>query len=235
MAAADSKPILRRFYLLKCPLHDECSKAAWSKQKYCESLLDAEEVRNKAYKHLNTSSLHSNTQANILETVNAAEIDVEVVEGDWWQDKHDIEVEDRDLRDQGPPQMPPPAPVSRKRDRTSPPAHASRRKPRTPTPPRRPPCGTRAERDERLVAIATKAATDAVTSVCATSKSSPSAPPGYQLPPHQQNALDAVRSSALSVMTAASKAAHLCNPAAMAFQAAAANLNSLIDELEKIS
>jgi hypothetical protein len=242
MAAADSKRILSRFYLFRCPLHNECTKAAWSKQRYCESMLDPDEVRNKAYKHLNTSGLHRDTQANILETVNAAQVIVEVVEGDWWQNKHDIEVEDRDIRDRNLHEpLPPPAEVSIKRQRSpSTPSDARRKKPSTPPKkatrtPKPPPIGTRAERDERLCAIATKAATAAVTSICATSKSSASAPPSYQRLPPGQDRLDAVRSSACRVMTAASKAAHLCNQAAVAFQVEAANLKSLVDELEKIA
>jgi hypothetical protein len=85
MAASPTPNTYRRWFAARCPLHEACTAAAWSRQHRCESWISEDDVKDKVYAHLTKSSLHYGDDFDDLRKIaeEFTEVEVEEVDAKW--------------------------------------------------------------------------------------------------------------------------------------------------------
>ena len=85
--------VYTKYFIMHCPLSDECSHASWGRIKRCQSWNDAAECRSTLKRHLTTSWNHAASKAVSTDDFEELIADVEVLEEevpDYWFDKVDV-------------------------------------------------------------------------------------------------------------------------------------------------
>lgn len=83
-------PTYTKYYVLECPLKDECSSASWDRCRKCVSWESEEHCRKLLFDHLSKSGRHQNREddLDISEVVDYTEVMTEEVDGKWFEDNN---------------------------------------------------------------------------------------------------------------------------------------------------
>ena len=230
---------LTRWYVLSCPLATECSKTAWDRQKYCESLVSEEATRANLLRHLMGSSLHNhNSEATLKEEAEVVFVEEETVTGHWWETKQAKEMEAEhaaESHESAATSAGRPSNLLRKPN--SPPPRESRRRSKDNLHHDSSSRHDHDSKEDHIIDVATKAAVTAATVIMSTGRPDRASTKRCALrdasSSHKIRKIDGLINAVQRASQAAGKAAHICEQARIAFEAEKNNLEAALEDIER--
>ena len=225
-----------RWYVHSCPLASECSKTAWDRQKYCESLVSGETTRANLLRHFMASSLHNHNSSETLnEEAGLAFVEEERVAGHWWATKKAKEIEAAEHAAEShesagrpsnllrKPSSPPPRVLTRRSKETIHHDSSSRH--------------DQDSKEDHIIDVATKAAVPAATAMMLEGRparaSSKRSAMRDESSSHKIRKIDDLINAVQRASSAAGKAAHICEQARIAFESEKNNLDAALEDIER--
>ena len=216
-----------RWYVQSCPLSAECSKSAWDRQKYCESLVSEKATRANLLRHLTGSGLHNHNDADTLETTAnvLCGVETEAVSGHWWATKHATEMaaqHESDFHESTATKAPQPCNLLRRP--RSPPKRDSKRR------------GieiSNHSNEDRIIDLATKAAVTAAAVIMSGPNRCALGDESDESSSLKIRKVDMLIHAVRRASQAAGKAAHICEQARIAFESEQNNLDAALQDIER--
>ena len=219
-----------RWYVHSCPLATECSKTAWCRQKYCESLVSEEATRANLLRHLMGSSLHNhNSEAMLKEEAEIVLVEEETETGHWWATKRAKELEAEHAAESHESAATSAGrPSNLLRTPNSPPPRESRRRSKE---------SSNHDNEDRIIDVATNAAVTAAAVMMSGRPVTMTHPKRCALrdesSSHKIRKIDGLINVVQRASQAAGKAAHICEQARIAFEAEKNNLEAALEDIER--